>query len=392
MFLPDRAGPERETAILDAVLSGRHRELTWHPVVSEARGRRAKFWVSGDALTIDDVRVNVNAVTAQRIADHLGAVLDTSRTADLAWEQASVQLKPCLMPADASMATAAAMVEHSRRVDAQLAGRSGLVRTVGKGWIVHPRMSPTVAVNYGWHDPKAPHLSWSGLHMWQTVGTRHNPQYTDYSQTLTLVRREVEVDGETRDAEDVLRSPELSWLLSDDGSLTTTRYAVPGNKIPKEPTPIDPLSLAAVLRDGHHAIVGEFPSANRLGVAWSQNMLEHARGNAVWCHNLGNVSAFGAWPGDYYVIRVKEQLQPGVWKDVDMRFRAHADFVDGARDYWRIITGRYAPALPAFDAGDARAAAHDLHALGYFTANEAPYATGTAGLLSEFWSRIEARL
>ncbi len=158
--------------------------------------------------------------------------------------------------------------------------------------------------------------------------------------------------------------------------------------VPKVTTPLGQPELAAVLRDGHHGVVGTFPSAERLGVAWAQCCLEHKRGKAIYNHNIGNVTAFGGWPGDYYTIDCKEQTSPGVWTLMHMKFRAHYDFVDGARDYWRIITGRYASALPFFDGGSPAQAAAALRQKGYFTANLAPYAKAMVSLYSEFTSKI----
>lgn len=237
MCLPEQAGPAREAAILDAAKAGRL-TFDWSPVTVDARGHRATIYVTTDAVKLDGVRINVTATTAQQVADVLGCHLPTSRVCDLAWEQAMVRCKPCLGTPDALMSTTTRMRKHSASVDQQVNGHTGLTRTVGKDWIIHPRLAgkPDLAVNYGWHDPRAPHLSWSGLHMWQTVGSRHNRHHTDYSQTLTLVRDDVLVDGVAHRYTDMLVDADLSALLSDDGVMPVTRY--PGVPAPTTVAPL----------------------------------------------------------------------------------------------------------------------------------------------------------
>ncbi len=169
------------------------------------------------------------------------------------------------------------------------------------------------------------------------------------------------------------------------------------SEVPKTKTPLGSLEMAAVLRDAHHAVVGSFPSQQRLGIAWAQCALEHGRGAATFCHNLGNITAGKSWTGDYYAYRFTRKenphdAPPGDAPEFVMKFRAHADFVDGARDYWRMLTGRYASALASFDAGDGAGAAHALRARGYYTAPEADYARNMIALYLEFNRKVWPKL
>lgn len=169
----------------------------------------------------------------------------------------------------------------------------------------------------------------------------------------------------------------------------------PGGEIPKVETPLSEVELACMLREGHVMACGKLPTDARLGCAWAQCALEHGRGKFVYCNNLGNISAFGAWPGSCYVIRVSERIKrdPDEWKVIAMKFRAHASPADGAADYWRLLTnGRYAPAAALFDAGNPDGAARKLSELGYYTAKVDPYATAMKRLYGEFTSKILGRL
>ncbi|WP_437550819.1 peptidoglycan-binding protein [Sorangium sp. So ce367] len=160
----------------------------------------------------------------------------------------------------------------------------------------------------------------------------------------------------------------------------------PAREVPRVTTPLSEAELAAALEHGHELVFQETPSRARLACAWAHVAIENARGRKVWNHNLGNITAFGRWPGSYYVIRVSERVQrnPDVWKDIDMRFRAHPEALDGAVDYWRLMGDRYQPALALFDAGDPAGAAFELSRLRYYTAHADPYARSMSSLYGSF--------
>ncbi|RYG88016.1 hypothetical protein EON77_01260, partial [bacterium] len=159
--LPVAATLARERAILDAVRAGNFAPFDWWPLQSAHGGHALVLFVTSDALRIgtagDAVRVNVNAGTAQQIADVLGCMLPTTRICDLVWEQAVVRLTPCIGRADKGMSTTPRMLEHHACVEGKLAGRTGLVEPVGKSWVLTNRLAtkPGKAANYGWFDDKA---------------------------------------------------------------------------------------------------------------------------------------------------------------------------------------------------------------------------------------------
>jgi hypothetical protein len=160
----------------------------------------------------------------------------------------------------------------------------------------------------------------------------------------------------------------------------------PPHEVPMLATPLGELELAAVLRDAHTHVFGEPPTRLCLATSWAQCALEHAHKRAIFCHNIGNVTAFGGWPGDYYTIRFKPGTNP---HDAPvMKFRAHDDFIDGARDYWHVLQGRYASVLPLFDAGAPTEAAYRLHQLGYYTAPADPYARAMTSLYGDALAHV----
>lgn len=245
--LPEAPGPDRESKILEAVCSGLALPIQWATITANYNGHSARLQVASDALAIgegdDWVRVTVTHATAQKIADVLGAALPTSRISDLTYQQASVVLKACLQKPDASMSNTSRMVFHNQCIEAQRAGKTGLISTVGKDWVLTNQLvgHPDKAANYGWHDARAPYYSPGRDKIWQPVGLAHNLAHTDYSQTLRLVRTSVVVDDEEMSLEDVLTSSVLYGLVSYEGPLKITRHPgvppyTPSGAAPPMPT------------------------------------------------------------------------------------------------------------------------------------------------------------
>jgi hypothetical protein len=99
-------------------------------------------------------------------------------------------------------------VMHSANLDAYEPRDGVLIRDLGKGWVIHPRIAEKGAVNFGWIRP----LNARPI---QSVGGRHDADHYDYSQTCVLVRR-VAKDKQNRvvDLLDYLESKGIDrrWL------------------------------------------------------------------------------------------------------------------------------------------------------------------------------------
>ncbi|WP_437604921.1 hypothetical protein WMF20_27415 [Sorangium sp. So ce834] len=226
--LPERACAAREEALLEAVQDGHLAPIDWVPVHSEHGELRATFLVSADALRVgdaqDSVRINASARTTQRIADLIECAMLTTRLCDLVWEQATVRIQPCIGAPDPTMANTSRMLEHHRRVEERVAGRTGLIENVGKHWVLTNRLAGRRdrAANYGWYDPGAAHRH--GRHtLWQPLGLAHDLDHVDYSQVVRLVRRRCTVDGAERDLFEVMTDPALAGLVSSEGPLRVLR-------------------------------------------------------------------------------------------------------------------------------------------------------------------------
>lgn len=245
MSFPSVGRPEREQAIIDLVKADQAR-FEWSVITSTHGNHTGEFYVFSDALKIpvdvDNrvqlVRANVSAATQQLIADHLGCYMLTAKLADLIWLQRQVTLPP--FPRQITNTTDA-MIKHSCQIDEALArlGRSGLVCTTGKHWIIDndTLAHPNAACNYGWHfvgqsfqgirgevcaglmkDEKGTYMR-----LIQGRGWAHNIHHSDYSQVCVLVSRPCFVDGKAMNFDEVASDPELSYLVNYSGILRCLR-------------------------------------------------------------------------------------------------------------------------------------------------------------------------
>lgn len=234
--LPKNAGQAREQAILSAIQSGFMRSINWQAVDASKNGVSCTVFVSDDVVSVGTdsdnfIRVNTNMLTAQRIADGLGALLVTTRVSDLAWQQAATVLKPHTFKPDAQMASTARMLQHHDAIEKERGGRGGLVRTLGKDFVISNLLvgKPSRTCIYGWHTPQGGFTELAGVPHIQPITTgAHEATYTDYSHWVQLMRGECRVAGKMRRTADVLRDPDLAMLLSDEGALKLVRHpAVP---------------------------------------------------------------------------------------------------------------------------------------------------------------------
>lgn len=222
--LPEAPGRTRQATILEAVRAG-HVVLDWSPIEVRDDRRVLRFSVSSDVLRLgepcDSVRVAVTCRTHRLIAEELGCLLPTPRISDLVWLRADVRLGVYTQRPGPAMARKTAFLRHHQQLDAELAGRTGLV-TAGKDWVLCRRLAtaPGRAANYGWHLARGgrPGVT-AGARVVQPLGLAHDLDHVDYSQFCRLVRRRCELDGADVNLADVLADPVLAPLVSHEGTL-----------------------------------------------------------------------------------------------------------------------------------------------------------------------------
>lgn len=206
----------------------------------------AHVFVTADALavgTASRVRLAPTMQGAQRILDlfsDLGFPMGfpAPRIIDAARGQSRVILTPTNVPHPGSLKPAD-WLANQRRIEAQRAGRTGLVSTVGKELALFPEMAerglptwrnpspspgsiceptgPKVGF-YGWHTtaptaPKTgpfeahdPSVAGPGIHVTQPVSSCHTDPFHDYAQCLRPVSRLAYWNGQRADLAELYRT------------------------------------------------------------------------------------------------------------------------------------------------------------------------------------------
>lgn len=156
-----------------------------------------------------------------------------------------------------------------------------------------------------------------------------------------------------------------------------------------EATPLESEQIGRLLGAAHRQLYGVYPGPERWLVAWAHVSHEISRGATCVENNLGNAVISRRWRGGWHLRQVRERDHRGEerWVVQRVRFRSYDTPMDGAVDYWRIITGNFGSSLPYFDTGDAREAGRVLCERGYSTASCEAYGAGLRGLYAELRAR-----
>ena len=225
-------GSMREQAILAQLMEGNLPDFLRRlkPVRLSRRlkdGRRitVSIFVMPDYLAVgsdsDFLLIPMTLPTATQIALRFGFVLPTKKIVDAIFRQSAFHFTPKPLPPGPQMRSTAYYVKHDERIkeqrqtlgnplDALVSGHkkdviltNRLVRAVGK-----------IAI-YGWHRL-------SGVPI-QPLTTVHPASYADYSHGIRLVSETVLMEGKPESIYSVLEDPELTNVLSDEGTIQVQR-------------------------------------------------------------------------------------------------------------------------------------------------------------------------
>ena len=225
---------EREDLIADVVLNGNvpnqlksFRKIVYRTSVVDTVGilkepHKVEIWVLPDYIAIgtdvDFVRMPMGPLAAQRIADSLDCILPTVFLVDRIAEvsEGHVDIFPfrplgdrnCqpIVFQDSNNAINALFKAYGYKFGEFI---SGLKKDVVLTYkiLTHPGYENRVAI-YGWHHPNGK--------ITQPLYVKHVNLYVDYSHGIRMIYRKVKVDGIEYDAREILQSPELYRLLSDE--------------------------------------------------------------------------------------------------------------------------------------------------------------------------------
>lgn len=231
----------REAAILIAFSKGFYPIWMgvgyWQPVNIIATIKSKKYvltiYVSPDYFALGDdtdyVRMPASPVTYQLIANKLGAILPSSRLVDYIWASAKYKVEPA--PQAHSFK---AILDVNDNINLQLAKMGGdptlgLVSGDKKDVVVGPNLNGSKVAIYGWFKKDGS--------KWQPYSTVHSVDYLDYSHGGRFVLRKCSLNGAVMNIEDIFTDPELSVLVSDQGSFVPYFPNAPATKIDWENLP-----------------------------------------------------------------------------------------------------------------------------------------------------------
>jgi hypothetical protein len=224
---------EREEAIFQEIAKGnvpdflrQLKDVQTTLRTPDGRTVTATYHVMPDYLAIgsnqDFVRIPMDPLTAQRLAERFGATLPTRRMVDQVYQQATVKLTPSPLPAGPQMMSNDYYRRHEDAVERQ---RQGLQAPLGeltagdkKDVIISNAIAqhPGKVIIYGWHQPNGKPI--------QPLSWIHENTYADYSHGIRLVAGTMTVDGREVPVADVLADPQLAGLLSDEGPIARPAY------------------------------------------------------------------------------------------------------------------------------------------------------------------------
>lgn len=200
------------------------------PVAVSAGSHHGRYDVTPDYLSVgsdaDFVRMPMMPTTAQAIAERFGCVLPTRKMVDDIYARAAVKLEPApFSPKDHDIASVDVFRRSHERIEEQRAGwlLGLLVAGIKKNVVVTPQLAgrPGRVAIYGWHRPDGKPI--------QPLYLGHTARWVDYSHGIRLIAGTMEVDGMPMRVIDVLKNPELSGLLSDEGAFEYPRYTLPSS-------------------------------------------------------------------------------------------------------------------------------------------------------------------
>lgn len=217
--------PTRENNILNEALNGNIPPFMrkFVSVVIQENGNKITYLVIPDVFSIgnddDFIRMPMNPLTAQKIANQYNCILPTKKMCDQIWKEATIKLSPQPKgpPYDNSMLATSTFIDHNNKIEKQLVGKplGELITGHKKDVIIDKQLltkTDRVAI-YGWFMPDGKAIQGPTPNC-----SSHEITYQDYSHGIRFIAREVYVNDQILDIYDVLNDPALAGLISEEGA------------------------------------------------------------------------------------------------------------------------------------------------------------------------------
>lgn len=193
---------------------------------SQIRGKSVTItlWVAPDYLSLgsdkDFVRMPMNPITAQKLADQFGLMLPTKKIVDLIYQYSTLKLSPITMPPGPQMSSNDYIKTHQEKVEKALTSnqkRLAILAGHKKDVVISNRLKekPKRVAIYGWHRGIGKAI--------QPLSIVHDQYYADYSHGIRLIAPTMLMNGQEVPVAEVLEDPGFASLLSDEGVIYPLR-------------------------------------------------------------------------------------------------------------------------------------------------------------------------
>lgn len=158
-----------------------------------------------------------------------------------------------------------------------------------------------------------------------------------------------------------------------------------GYRVRRVRTPVSEPQMAQAIIQAWRELFGTIPSKAQVSLILAQNNLETGHRASMYNYNIGNLTTDGNGPFNFYDdLTTDEQINPGVWKKKNLKYRAYTSLKDGVKDYLKLLSGEnYSAAWQNILHPNPIAFSKSLKDAGYYTANEAPYTEALTKLYSQ---------
>jgi hypothetical protein len=158
-----------------------------------------------------------------------------------------------------------------------------------------------------------------------------------------------------------------------------------GNRVERVRTDVSEPQMAQAIISAWQQKFGGAPSKEQVAMVLAQNDLETGHRKSMWNYNVGNITTGANGTFDYFDdLATDEQISPGVWKKMNLKYRAYPTLDAGVKDYLNLLSsGRYTKAWEHIKNPDPTSFSKALKEAGYYTANEAPYTKNLVSLFAK---------
>lgn len=147
------------------------------------------------------------------------------------------------------------------------------------------------------------------------------------------------------------------------------------NRVDRKKTEISDSEMKSAITAAWRTLFGNDPLDRQMALIMSHIDLETGHRKSLWNYNVGNITTSGATHKYFDDMTTDEQIQPGVWKKLNLKYKAYDNLQEGIIDYLNLLSknSRYSEAWQHIIQPDPAAYSKALKAGGYYTASEKPY-------------------